>query len=298
VKLAPLLVIALAGCGADVGGPCSATDPCEAGVCDLTNPDGPVCVEADGDDDADGIPNKRDFCQHQIGGAYDEDLDGYGDDCDACPIAPPPATPDRDGDEVDSPCDPDPTTAGDRIVVFTGFNEPTLPATFKATTGWMFQGGEAKVTAGPTTTETLSAPMPLVSSHIAILARYRVDRVDTTATENAAAVLGIDRRPAGLTTISCGGSRIGGMDRLVLDTGVGNANDIVDNLFDPASLYRVALKIDGAQAQCALIGDTDTGASQQMTNGENLTEAGLSARGATIRFSYLLAVQQGPAGQN
>jgi hypothetical protein len=63
-------------------------------------------------------------------------------------------------------------------------------------------------------------------------------------------------------------------------------------LFDPASLYRAALKIDAAQAQCAVIGDHDTGAAQQMTTGENMTEAGLAAKGATIRFGYLLAVQR------
>ena len=281
------------GCGADLGGPCSLTQPCSDGVCDLTNPEGGVCVDPDSDDDGDGIPAQRDFCQHQKGGEYDEDLDGIGDICDACPIAPPPASPDPDGDEVDSPCDPDPSTKGEKIVVFDGFNGGALPTGWKATSAWTFQGGEAIATPGsPTAVESLSAALPLVSSHMAVLARYRVDRVDTTATESYAQVVAIDRRPAGLTTITCGGTRVGGMDRLVLDTGAASGSDVVDALFDPAGLYRAALKIDGAQAQCAVIGDRDSGAAQAMTTGENMTEVGLAVKGATIRFGYLLAVQR------
>jgi hypothetical protein len=283
----------LAGCGADLGGPCSLTDPCDEGVCDLTNPGGGICVDADSDEDGAGIPAKRDFCQHEMGGEYDEDLDGLGDICDACPIAAPPASPDSDGDEVDSPCDPDPATAGEKIAVFDGFNGGALPTNWKASSGWTFQGGEAVATPGsPTVTESLSVALPLVSSRVAVLTRYRVDRVDTTATENSAQVIAIDRRPAGVTIVSCAGSRVGGMDRLVLDTGVMFASDTVDALFDPAALYRAALKIEGLQAQCALIGDRDTGAAQASTNGENMTEAGLAAKGATIRFGYLLAVQR------
>lgn len=269
------------------------TQPCDEGVCDLTNPEGSVCVDADGDDDKDGIPNKRDFCQHQMGGEYDEDLDGIGDICDACPIAAPPAKPDADGDEVESPCDPDPTTPGDTIVVFDGFNSGDVPTGWKVTTGWEFRGGEAVATPGsPTAVALLSAPLSLSSSHMAVLTRYRVDSVDATATENSAQVIAIDRRPAGVTIVSCAGSRTGGMDRLVLDTGVMFASDVVDALFDPASLYRAVLKFDGLQAQCALIGDRDTGAAQATTNGENASEAGLAAKGATIRFGYLLAVQR------
>ena len=288
-----LAAMFLTGCGADLGGPCSLTEPCDDGVCDLTNPEGGICVDAESDADGDGIPAKRDFCQHEMGGEYDEDLDGLGDICDACPVAAPPMSPDADRDEVDSPCDPDPSTAGEQIVLFDGFNSGAPPTGWKATAGWTFQGGEAIATPGtPTAVESLSAPLSLVSSHMAVLARYRVDRVDPAATENSAQVIAIDRRPAGITIVSCAGTRTGGMDRLVLDTGVMFASDVVNSLFDPAALYRAALKVDGAQAQCALIGDADTGAAQAMTNGENMTEAGLAAKGATIRFGYLLAVQR------
>src|SRR5690242_14944580 len=143
-----LLILMLAGCsGASLGGPCSVAHACGDGaICDLTDPDGPTCIDAAGDVDGDGIPNGNDFCEHAPGGAHDEDADGIGDDCDPCPIAKPPASPDPDGDAVDSPCDPDPHTAGDTILLFDGFADglgsnwtPTTPAS------WTAVGGELVV---------------------------------------------------------------------------------------------------------------------------------------------------------
>lgn len=294
VRCKLLIALLFAGCSDGAGGPCSSADPCGDGlVCDFTAEAGPTCVDADGDEDGDGLPNSKDFCQHLAGGGFDEDLDGYGDACDRCPIAPPPATPDADGDEVDSPCDPDTSQPGDRIVLFDGFNSGAVPTGWKATGAWTVQGGEAKITpATPTELATLTAPLELVSTKIAILAKYRIDRVEAGATESSAAVIGVDRRPAGVTIVSCGGSHIG-TDHLTLDTGVSGAIDNMDALFDPASEYRVALKLEGAVAQCALIAPRDTGAAQANYNGEAMSEAGVSARGATARFSYVLAVQRG-----
>jgi len=60
-----------------------------------------------------------------------EDGDALGDACDPCPIDTSSADPDSDG--VAGACDPHPTTAGDRIVAFTGFHRG-VPA------GWGFIG--------------------------------------------------------------------------------------------------------------------------------------------------------------
>ena len=117
-----LLAIALAGCGSTLDKPCSLDSPCDDGqVCDATAPMGAVCISADGDLDGDGLTNDKDFCHHAPGGAFDEDEDGIGDDCDSCPIAAPRATADPDGDAVESPCDPEPTEPGEEIVFFDGF---------------------------------------------------------------------------------------------------------------------------------------------------------------------------------
>lgn len=301
LAVASSLAPSLAACGEDggagVGDACSLTATCADGaVCDHTSPGGPVCVDAATDDDGDGLPAATDFCQHQAGGRYDEDQDGVGDDCDRCPIAAPPITPDPDGDEVDAPCDPDATIGGDRIVAFTGFNEPGIPAAFRVSTAsaWEVRGGEIIVTAGPTGLETLTTALPLSSNHMAVLARYRVDAVDTTASENAASVIGIDRRPAGTSVVSCGASRSGGTDRLLLDTDLANeADPFLTPLFDPASLYRLAARVTNASAACVMIANDETGAVTTSTTGQAMTEAGVSARGATVRFSYVLAIQRG-----
>ncbi len=285
----------LAACGGDgkVGGTCDGPADCDGNVCDLTDPSGGTCIDKDGDLDNDGIPNTKDFCNHQQGGDFDEDRDGIGDVCDRCPTAPPPESPDADGDEVDSPCDPDPDVGGDRVVVFEGFNAG-LPASWKATAGWQFVGGSAIATAGPTATESLTTPLPLISQHIAILGQYRIDTVDTQATQSFAGVIGSDKRPAGNTSVQCTGSRSGATDQLVLDTSTNSAAKVFANLFDSASLYRVVIQLDLAQAACAMVADAELGAVQAMTPGEAMTEAGVVARGAIARFDYLLVVQRTP----
>lgn len=294
-----LLILLLGACGSEDGGggaqagePCNLTAPCGSGLtCDFTAPVEPTCVDEDSDEDGDGIPAKQDFCQHQPGGAFDEDGDYIGDDCDRCPIAPPPASPDADGDEVDSPCDPDPGQPGDKIVLFEGFNAGALPAGWTSTGAVTVQGGVAKLTATGATDASIIVGLPALSTKNAMLSSWRVDATDPSASENAALIQALDRRPAGITAISCGASRIGTSDRVLLDTGIGGAQEPVDELFDQASLYRAAIKLEGITAQCALIGDQDTGAVQAATAGDSPSEAALLARGATIQFRYLLVVQ-------
>ncbi|MBS1119401.1 MAG: Thrombospondin type 3 repeat [Deltaproteobacteria bacterium] len=292
---AVLVTLLLAGCGeVQLGGPCDQPADCPDAVCDLTDPAGGTCISKAGDLDGDGIPNTLDFCNHQPGGDLDDDRDGIGDVCDRCPTAPPPAKPDSDGDEVDSPCDPDPDVGGDRIAVFESFNNG-LPAGWTASAGWQFVAGEAIATpADPTVVEKLTTPLPLISQHLAILGQYRIDATNPQASQNFAGVIGNDRRPAGGSSVQCTGTRTGGTDTLVLDTGITTGTKLFGNLFDSASLYQVTVQLDLAQAACAMIADTEIGAVQATGPGEALTEAGLLARGATARFQYLLVVQRAP----
>jgi len=288
--------LALSACspsgGPGLGDPCSLDNPCEASVCNLSGPGDPVCVESDGDLDGDGLPNKSDFCNQRAGGMYDEDGDGVGDECDRCPIAPPPARKDTDTDEVDSPCDPEPSIDGNRITLFDGFNGP-LPGSWRKEGTWEARGGEAIFTGtDPNQVAILTVQLGLSSRHMAVQASYRTDQITAGATQSLAGVVSIDRRPAGVTTVSCSGARIGGMDSLVVDSSVGNATKPFANLFDPGGLYRIAQLIDNAMGACALNANTQDGAVSAATPGETPTEAGLTARAVNVRFQYLLLVQR------
>jgi hypothetical protein len=294
------LLATLLACGATtttthIGGPCDASNKCDDGqVCDRTAMGGAVCIDASGDVDNDGIPNGKDFCEHLAGGANDEDGDGIGDDCDACPIAAPgPA--DGDGDAVAAPCDPDTLTPGDRIIMFNGFNA----AVAGASSAWKFQNGEAIVTAG-SALEALAIPLAATSNHIAIIAAYQIDAASTTAITADAGVGSKTVLPLGTSAIQCGGSRAAGADQVLLFQTDANMSQTQSNLtlggtaFNPSTKYQVVQKIAGSITQCSVAGATmaERGAVQLSTDGTTPTAAVLYARGATVRFSYILVVGQ------
>lgn len=292
------LCAALAACSSSpttsVGGPCDAKKQCDGGqVCDLTDPKGPVCLDADGDIDGDGIPNGKDFCQHMAGGQFDEDGDGIGDECDRCPVGKPPSTPESDGDAVDNPCDPDPREPGDKIILFNGFNAAPTGAT--VTAGWKFENGEAVATADANTTEAITFPLAGGTNHLEVLASYRVDSVIAGAPQTDATVQTLFKLPMGASTVSCGGSRpLGTGDVLALTTaanGSSSQNVVpVANAFGPGIRYQVLTLLDGAQANCALAGDVmaNSGASQLSSDGSAPNFALLLVRGATVRFAYIM----------
>jgi hypothetical protein len=252
-----------------------------------------VCIDANGDVDSDGIPNSKDFCQHMAGGVNDEDGDGIGDECDACPIAAP-GVADADGDAVAAPCDPDTRTPGDRILLFNGFNT----AVAGAGPAWKFQNGEAIVTAGDAG-EYLVLPLAATSNHIAVFTSYQIDASSTTAATADAAVGSRTVLPLGSSEVRCGGSRASGTDQVLVlqtDTGGGQTPNTktLTTAFDPTAKYRVVQQVDGATTNCAVAGASmaNSGAIQLATDGDTPTNAVLYARGATVRFSYILVVGQ------
>lgn len=289
----------LAACGATtttthIGGPCDASSKCDDGqVCDRTATGGAVCIEASGDVDNDGIPNGKDFCEHLAGGANDEDGDGFGDECDACPIAAP-GQADGDGDAVAAPCDPDTRTPGDRILMFNGFNA----AINNAGANWKFQNGEAVVTAGDAG-DYLVLPLAATSNHITIFTGYQIDASSTTAATAAVAVGSRTVLPLGNSEIRCGASRASGTDQVLLFQTDASMSQTQNSLtlgtaFNPTTKYRVVQQIDGGTTRCAVAGASmaESGAIQLSTDGTTPTTAVLYARGATVRFSYILVVGQ------
>lgn len=270
-------------------------DECGEGVCDFTAEDGPVCISATGDIDGDGIPNDKDFCQHAMGGASDEDRDGIGDDCDRCPIAAPRATPDADGDNVDSPCDPDPSTPGDEILLFDNFAS-TLDARWKPTTAsaWQVRGGEVIASLGAVSDQEYLTTQVVGKNSISIEASYRIDKVETSNVQHLVALRLSDPRPAGVASAQCGVTKadVGSMNELVVvETNRGAMNQIVTGAFDSADLYRAGAYVTGTTAGCSVIGNgTPLGTVQAMLTPDQLSSVSLTALAVTVRFQYVLVV--------
>jgi hypothetical protein len=282
------------GAGTTTGDACDAEAPCSAGqVCDLTAPGGAVCISAEGDLDGDGIPNAMDKCEHVAGGAFDEDGDGIGDECDACPIAKPPKTPETDGDGVDAPCDPNPTTPGDKIVLFNGFNGAAIPDGWTASSAaWTVVGGEAIMTPAAGNLEQLVAPVSGAATQLAMLTAYRVDAIPAGA-DPTIGIEGIVKLPMGNQLYHCDSTRsaVGG-DQLSLDAnGATAVMDFDQGLFDAAGLYTLAENLQGASADCAAIAPRQSGAVTANRSGFLPTQVGLEARGGKTRFEYLLVVE-------
>jgi hypothetical protein len=278
-----------------VGGACDANNKCGSGqICDRTDPGGQKCVDAAGDMDGDGIPNGKDFCQHVAGGANDEDGDGIGDECDACPIAAPGAA-DADGDAVVAPCDPDTRTPGDRVLLFNGFNA----APSGASAQWKFQNGEAIMTPTDDSIVPLSLSLATGTNHITVFTAYQVDGASTTAAIADAGVGSKANLPFDKTFVQCGSSRASGADQVLVqqtdnDGGLLQAGKAVTTAFDPAVKYRVVQNLDGHTANCAIASTSmaNSGGIQLSINASTPDHVVLYARGATVRFQYILVVGQ------
>ncbi|MEO8846537.1 MAG: hypothetical protein ABI591_19110 [Kofleriaceae bacterium] len=300
-----LLIAALVGCsggaddGAALGESCDLKTPCASGgVCDYTLA-APICIDANADTDGDGLINMIDHCPDGPGGMFDEDQDGIGDDCDKCPIAKPPAVPDRDGDDVDSPCDPDPDTAGDKILLFDGFNGPGLGSNWTADTAsagaWTVEGGELVVRLPTQAAQAYLTTTVISDPNVAVQTSYRVDSLGTGSPLHSVTTLAKDTRPAGVAEFECGAvkSDTGAGDEVVdLNTDQATvSNPSIVPAFNSASLYRSAAYASGSTVECVVIGDNmQLAAMQSAITPDALGTVRLSARGVTARYQWVLVI--------
>jgi hypothetical protein len=97
-----------------------------AGCNPLLGIDQTHAVDAGPDFDSDGVPDGQDNCPMVANpGQSDKDHDGVGDACDNCPLIPNVSQNDRDGDSVGDACDRSPFIAGDCLLLFDSFHDPS-----------------------------------------------------------------------------------------------------------------------------------------------------------------------------
>lgn len=292
------VAVALVGCGGGTSvddGPCSVTEPCAGGaVCDLTDPAGPVCIPADGDLDGDGLPNAQDFCNHATGGQYDEDRDGIGDDCDRCPIAPPRSTPDSDADEVDAPCDPEPSADGDVIVFFDGFNSLD-PMWMPSTAGlWSVVGGEMLVDLSTVGDQQYLKIGVVGMDALAIETSFRTDALESSNVRHLVGISANDPRPAGVAQVACYVTTADvdpGNELVVVETNMGMMSQPGSGAFDSASLNRAGTYVSGTKAGCSVLSNgAPIGAVQANITPDQLSQVALTAQAVDVRYQYVIAV--------
>ncbi len=283
------------GAGGDVSDACSLTAPCNASaVCDYHADGGPACISKDGDLDGDGLTNDRDYCHHQMGGQYDEDSDGMGDDCDRCPISRPRDTPDSDADMLDAPCDPNPSSDGDMLLLFDGFQ--TLDPRWTGTTpsAWEIRGGELLVSLSSIPTQEFFKTSVVGKNSIAVEASFRVDKVESSASRHVVGVTASDPRPAGVASMACYVTRASvgpGGDLVVVETNQSAMNQPTADAFNGANLYRAGGRVSASTAGCSVVtNDTAVGTVQTSITPDQLSQVSLTAHAATVRFQYVIVV--------
>ena len=161
------------------------------------------------DVDGDGVPDASDNCPAVANAQqYDEDSDGIGDACDNCPHIANATQPDGDADGVGDDCDPNPSTSGDHIVLFLGFNNATEVAS------WSVAGsGAAFTVSGGKLAQTGNSDLAIIWNNSILAKRAWVTThvnyttINTFQFRGAAVMTEFQRPPSFGTGVGCGEMR-------------------------------------------------------------------------------------------
>lgn len=258
----------------------------EPGVCVTENPpkldaaidavDAFIEVGPD-DSDGDGVKDVEDNCPAIANSSqHDEDLDQLGDACDPCP--PFAETDDPDGDGVAGSCDPWPTIAGDHIVRFDGFDDPTLQGWTPSGT-WEVSADHVVLTSTDNSISTLVMPEP-PAERLAVLAHVSVTTVHVAAARSIGTVL-LHQGPS--ETVLCALLRAGVGPKLELYDlgGAGQLGTMPDTAFDNGTLVTLTETRDGSDYACS-----DAMVSTEGTTTTIASAPGVGLRSNSVSGSY------------
>jgi hypothetical protein len=147
----------LSACGFQHGLAAAVGDSRGAGSDTMAVGDTHLGIDGSNDQDGDGVVDTSDNCPTIANtDQADEDGDLRGDVCDNCPHLANATQTDGDGDGVGDICDPHPSTAGDHIVLFLGFNSASDIA------GWQQAGSANFVVMNGQLVETVNTDLAIL----------------------------------------------------------------------------------------------------------------------------------------
>ena len=284
------------------GAPCAPTNPsCPSGqscvlagdrwMCSSSGVavDAQVDARADADpasldDDGDGIANGVDNCRDTANPTQtNEDADAFGDVCDLCPAYA--ETTDGDGDGVGDKCDPNPTTAGDQIVLFEGFDGP-MPPTWTATGAYSTSAGSLISVVSGATQNTLVTPTA-TSPRQTMYAQMTLTAIEGGQTGGALGI--VDRFDAGATQgVMCGGVRGNGGFLGIVNAANGLAIQIAGHAFSVGTTYTLKFTRNDNNYACT---DLATGTTVTASAAPNGTLVGFRNRVASASYAWFMVVR-------
>lgn len=284
-----------AACGENDACPSSLT--CVGGLCvaqggalpDAGAPDAMVTMD---DRDGDGVANATDNCPDAANPDQgDEDGDKLGDACDPCPIDA--DNTDGDGDGVAGSCDPNPTTAGDKILAFSGFHS-ALPATWDVV-GTMARAGDDIAITTVANNHSAVTPPPTNLGNGTVMVRMTVDA--TVGDFETATTVAMPYNPDTDQGVFCelygpSANQTGGHYVALWDSPQGRERGTKQFAWTIQTPYRVALTRAGQNYTCAVTpdGGTPQNASGQTSSAPMPSQATVAVYGANARVAWLLLV--------